>query len=235
MLPDGFDSDVWVACEGAYPILKNNLPKNADGTDKEYVVVTLNNGENGAALKDKVTYVEKGTDYKLTLIPLTGYKVDTVKVGETEIDGISNVYIIENVSENISVSATYVVNPVAEGVTGVGNLFPANDSFNSAYTIYAFARYNIVDDNEITDYGVLVSFEEVSSDDYSGLKKCSALIEGETTRFGVQGAYINDELKCGEYGIKLYGNLITEEGTYYCIPYAEYEDGTICYGSVMTK
>ena len=38
----------------------------------------------------------------------------------------------------------------------------------------------------------------------------------------------------GQYGIKLYGNLITNDKTYYCAPYVEYADGTACYGSVMT-
>ncbi len=224
-LPDGFETKYWVACEDGYPILKNNLPKNADGTDKEYYKVTLANGENGVALKEEVTYVEKGTDktYTLKINPNEGYKVESVTADGVACEGINNVYEIV-ISDDAEVSVVYALIPVEEGTTSASQLFTTVDA--ETFEVYAFASFGVVTGNEAVDFGMLLSFEE--TDDFTldntSLRKFSANI-GEN----VKGA--NEK---GQYGIKLYGNLITNGKTYYCVPYVEYADGTVCYGSVMT-
>lgn len=226
-LPDGFDTRYWVACEDGYPILKNNLPKNADGTDKEYYKVTLANGENGVALKEEVTYVEKGTDktYTLKINPNEGYKVESVTANDTSYEGTNNVYEVP-VNADITVTVTYSLKPVEEGATSASHLFTPVDA--ETYEVYAFASFGVVTGNVAVDFGMLLSFEETDEDDFTldntSLRKFSANI-GEN----VKGA--NEK---GQYGIKLYGNLITNGKTFYCVPYVEYADGTVCYGSVMT-
>ena len=219
-LPEGFDSSVWVACENGYPILRNNLPKNADGTDKEYWEVTLVNGENGEALKSEKTYVEKGTTYTLALEPSKGYEVESVTAGETVCDGTNDLYEI-TVSGDVAVTVAYSKIPVTESTVSASELFVPVDA--DRYEIYAFATYGVVEDNAATDFGMLLSFEE--TDDFtldnSSLRKFSA--------YNGKGAN-----EYGEYGVMLYGDLITEEGTYFCVPYVTYTDGTTCYGDVMT-
>ncbi len=222
-LPEGFDSEIWVACEGNYPILKNNLPKNADGTDKEYYVVTLTNGANGEALKATETYVEKGKTYTLALDPEDGYEVESVTADGVACEGINNVYEIV-ISDDAEVSVVYALIPVEEGTTSASQLFTTVDA--ETFEVYAFASFGVVTGNDAVDFGMLLSFEE--TDDFTlnntSLRKFSANL-GE----GTKGA--NEK---GQYGIKLYGNLITNDKTYYCVPYVEYADGTVCYGSVMT-
>ena len=224
-LPEGFSPDIWVACEGSYPILKNNLPKNADGSDKEYAVVTLSNGENGEALKDAVTYVEKGGSYTVTLTPVTGYVVDTVTADGEVVEGAVNTYVVENVSDDIEVVVSYTTAPASEGVTNANRLFVATDD---AYSLYAFGKYNVVEGNEAVDFGILVSFEAIDTEDFvitnEDVRKFSACI-GEAAMGATED---------GEYGVKLFGTMITEDGVYYCLPYAQYADGTVCYGTVMT-
>lgn len=216
-LPEGFDSTIWVACEDGYPILKNNLPKNADGTDKEYYVVTLANGENGKALKSEKTYVEKGKTYTLALVPATGYKVDTVTAGGAQCEGEDDVYEI-SVNGDTEVVVTYAEKTV-ERPTSASELY-AVDAEN--YEIYAFARYSIVEGNEATDFGILLSFDESEKD--------FTLTNNSLRKFqATNGANAK-----GEYGVMLYGALITEDGTYYCVPYVVYADGTTRYGNVMT-
>lgn len=225
MLPPEFDDDLWLSSEDGYPILKNNLPKNADGTDKEYYKVTLANGENGVALKEEVTYVEKGTDktYTLKINPNEGYKVESVTANGTSCEGTNNVYEIP-VNADITVTVTYSLKPVEEGTISASHLFTSVDA--DQYEVYAFASYSIVPNNYAVDFGILLSFEDTNDFTLANtsLRKFSANI-GEN----VKGA--NEK---GQYGIKLYGNLITSDKTYYCVPYVEYADGTACYGSVMT-
>ena len=217
ILPEGLDSTIWAASEDGYPILKNNLPKNADGTDKEYYVVTLTNGANGEALKSAETYVEKGKTYTLALDPEDGYEVESVTADGVACEGINNVYEIV-ISDDAEVSVVYALIPVEEGTTSASQLFTTVDA--ETFEVYAFASFGVVTGNEAVDFGMLLSFEE--TDDYT-------FNNTSLRKFKANSA--NDK---GQYGIKLYGNLITNDKTYYCVPYVEYTDGTVCYGSVMT-
>ena len=142
-----------------------------------------------------------------------------------EVEGAVNTYVVENVSDDIEVVVSYTTAPASEGVTNANRLFVATDD---AYSLYAFGKYNVVEGNEAVDFGILVSFEAIDAEDFvitnEDVRKFSACI-GEAAMGATED---------GEYGVKLYGTMITEDGVYYCLPYAQYADGTVYYGTVMT-
>lgn len=214
-LPDGFSDTIWASLEGGYPILKNNLPTEANGTPITYHTVTLDNGENGTAYKDTVTYVKEGTSYTLTVKPNDDYQVDEV----TNLIPIGdNRYQTETVTSDMTVSVTYKAIPQDEDeITGAETAF-SSDAFESddgtvnAVNLVHFARF-AVKDGVTALYGI-----QLSNDNF-----VTVLNEG-----------LADSDYNGQYGVRFYGTKIIKGGTYYLRPYVSYDDGlTYTYGEIV--
>ena len=213
MLPGDLSATKWISLQNNYPVLRNNLPTNSNGTPVTYHIVTLENGENGTAYKDEETLVKDGDVYTLTVKADDGYQVDMVE-NLTEVEGI---YQTTAVTGPVTVSVTYKELP-SEGVTGATDAF-YSDAFEfegqqvDSYNIVHFARFTVKDGVDAI-YGI-----EISEDNFT-----SVLKDGRA-----------DSDYNGQYGVRFFGAKIVKGNTYYLRPYVSYDDGaTYTYGDIIT-
>ncbi len=119
--------------------------------------VTVTSGANGAISPSGSVSITEGNDQTFTIIPNSGYEVDSVFVDGSFVGSVTS-YTLSNVTGNHSVSATFKALPVVHTITASagsnGSINPTgnvsvSDGGNQAFTITANTGYTV--DSVIVD------------------------------------------------------------------------------------